>query len=514
MNITQPDTLFQITRRHWLQLLSLAIAVFCVPGSVWSKGERKLPYQYWLAQVELLPFSLPQNKTVPFDWPVAEIPADGKMVFLKWNSKTVPTNKTFRLRITSATDVREACMLEISLAGSEQKIGNVNIQFAHYMQPFEIEIPTEQLPQILVQGITLRMVKGTKPFWFFIRNEKINKVPDAYLPHLLVSGAAADNGAWKNRLSSLSSLSTFGWMEGCVLDGLSMMAAQDATAKKMLGVHLQKYFANNTLVYENLNNQRSSEKISTVESILPFAMLAMENFNHAMLQTAIEFCSAHADKNGVVADDAGTDRTLKTEECYTIAYPLAILAKKLNRPELEQMAIANLSARVKLLFDNNIIYQRAKESGKQEFGNWARGAGWYLLGLAKTLTVLPQNEATQPLRSAFVDGMVLVLKYQQPTGLWNCFLHQPETGIETSGSAIIAAAMAYGYSQKLLPVAYKEAAEKCRAGLQKYFTPDGFLTGTAQVNKGGESLQRNGFRVISPYTLGFIGILEASLGMR
>lgn len=51
-------------------------------------------------------------------------------------------------------------------------------------------------------------------------------------------------------------------------------------------------------------------------------------------------------------------------------------------------------------------------------------------------------------------------------------------------------------------------------GLKKYYTPDGYLTGTAQVNKGGTELQREGFRVISPYTLGFIGILEASLSTK
>jgi unsaturated rhamnogalacturonyl hydrolase len=62
-----------------------------------------------------------------------------------------------------------------------------------------------------------------------------------------------------------------------------------------------------------------------------------------------------------------------------------------------------------------------------------------------------------------------------------------------------------------LPEKYKIAAQKCQKGLLTYLTPDGFLTGSAQVNKGGESLQRNGFRVISPYTLGFLGIMEDGL---
>ena len=45
---------------------------------------------------------------------------------------------------------------------------------------------------------------------------------------------------------------------------------------------------------------------------------------------------------------------------------------------------------------------------------------------------------------------------------------------------------------------------KAKNALLPYMTPDGFLAGTAQVNKGGDALQQNGFRVISPYTLGFL----------
>jgi len=134
-----------------------------------------------------------------------------------------------------------------------------------------------------------------------------------------------------------------------------------------------------------------------------------------------------------------------------------------------------------------------------------------LLGLAKTLALLPATAQTQPLRLALQQAAALAMRHQQPDGLFYCFLHEPETGIETSGSASIAAALAFGYANNLLPETCKTAAEKCLHGLQKYFTPDGFLTGTSQVNKDGAGLQRNGFRVISPYTLGFIGILQTSL---
>lgn len=65
-----------------------------------------------------------------------------------------------------------------------------------------------------------------------------------------------------------------------------------------------------------------------------------------------------------------------------------------------------------------------------------------------------------------------------------------------------------GIRNGMLPKTLQKAADKSWSGLQTYLTPDGFLKGSAQVNKGGETLQRSGFRVISPYTLGFLGMIN------
>jgi unsaturated rhamnogalacturonyl hydrolase len=377
------------------------------------------------------------------------------------------------------------------------------------MQPFQLEIPLELSSIIAKEGLKIKMIKGTKPFWFFIQQEGNKEIPNAFLPHLLVSNEGFNEIIWKEQLLSLSSLSTFGWMEGCVLDAINML--KNTNANLVLQQHLNKYFSNDSLVYEAYNNERATATINNIESILPFAILAMHNPKHAMLNKAIDYCLAKADKAGVIMDDEKGIKKLKTEECYTLCYPLVILAKKLNRLDLQRLAITNLQIRVSSLVNDNFIYQNKIEFKKPEFANWARGVAWYLLGLTKTLALLPDDETTKPLRTALQDAANMVISYQQTNGLWYCFLHEPETEIETSGSSGIAAALAYGYSKKLLPLSCKIAAEKCLNGLQQYFTPDGFLTGTAQVNKGGAALQRNGFRVISPYTLGFIGILQTSL---
>jgi hypothetical protein len=61
------------------------------------------------------------------------------------------------------------------------------------------------------------------------------------------------------------------------------------------------------------------------------------------------------------------------------------------------------------------------------------------------------------------------------------------------------------------PLHIGKPLKNAQKGWKLILPHDGFLTGSSQVNKGGEAMQRNGFRVISAYTLGFIGILKTSL---
>ena len=164
------------------------------------------------------------------------------------------------------------------------------------------------------------------------------------MPHLLVYGDkikkdTESSGRWKDRLLSLESLQTFGWQQGIVWDGLLELSKNSSQAKKVLLQQLDLYFAQNSLVYCNLNNIKTVDKIHTVESILPFAILAQTNSTHSLLKTAIKFCETHANADGVIADGTGYNRMVKTEECYTVSYPLAVLAKTLNRPDLANLAI-------------------------------------------------------------------------------------------------------------------------------------------------------------------------------
>lgn len=504
-----------LTRRDWL-----ATAVL-LTTSAFGIGRQIAPYRYVLAAESGSAMPLPNGKYIPFEWGFGEVPpvgvsGNGNGLKLAWNQPvTVPANSRATMRITSATDVRENVEITVKTAVSGKLVGTFDSRFAMYLQPFELPIPATDLPAVLAEGVNLTMAAGSKPFWFFQNTTGLPSAPTAYLPHLLLYQQQPNVAvpAWKERLLSLESVQSFGWMEGCVMDGLHELSrtgapANSPSAKTVLAQHLDLFFGQNSLVYANLNNQKAVGKINTVESILPFAILAQTNPGHPLLQTAIQFCESHANTAGVIADGTGINRMVKTEECYTVSYPLAVLAKTLNRTDLAQLAIKTLLARVQLLDKGTRIFQRGGEQETPVFGNWSRGVVWYLLGLAKTLAHLPDNAQTQPLRLVLQNAVKNVIAYQQPNGLWYCFMHEPGTGLETSGTAGIAAALTYGHQKGLLPASVLDAVAKARKGLAPYFTPDGYLTGTAQGNKGGDALQRNGFRVISPYTLGFLAHLD------
>jgi unsaturated rhamnogalacturonyl hydrolase len=497
-----------LTRRNMLKAATVLIST---PSCrIWAKND---VYRYLLAKVSGGDSILPKDKYIAFDWAFSEISADNEGVKLNWNHGISQKNESLSLRITSATDVRENLELEVRTAISNKLIANWDLRYAALLQPFDLPIPKEHIEAVFTEGIILKMLKGTKPFWFFSDNKTSQIAPKAYLPHLLVYGEkvktkAESSDRWKDRLMSFESLQTFGWQQGVVWDGLLELSKHSAQAKTVLAQQLDLYFANNSLTYCNLNNIKAIELIHTVESILPFAILAQTNPNHPLLQAAIEYCEKHANANGVIADGEGNNRMLKTEECYTVSYPLAVLAKILNRPELAKLAIETLKSRVNALEKGNSIYQRGTEKGELFFENWSRGVAWFLLGIAKTLVHLPESAEKEQLKVSFQKSAENVVKYQQANGLWFNFFHQPEIGFETSGTAGIAAAINYGIKHKLLNVSFENSVNKAEKGLVAYLTPDGYLTGTAQVNKGGDALQKSGFRIISPYTLGFLAHLN------
>ncbi len=105
--------------------------VFIFQAGANAKPTNKAAYMYFVPKIHEVSFLMPAGKTIPFDWKVAEIKPKGEGISLNWDTKLNAKNKQVFFRLTSATDVRENCTLELLLSQSLTVIGILDIRFAH-----------------------------------------------------------------------------------------------------------------------------------------------------------------------------------------------------------------------------------------------------------------------------------------------------------------------------------------------------------------------------------------------
>ena len=68
---------------------------------------------------------------------------------------------------------------------------------------------------------------------------------------------------------------------------------------------------------------------------------------------------------------------------------------------------------------------------------WGRGNGWMAAGMAELLRYLPKKHKDRPrIMEGYLTMMKSLKEYQNPEGLWNQLLDDPECWTETSGSAM------------------------------------------------------------------------------
>lgn len=408
-----------------------------------------------------------------------------------------------RLRLTVAFDARQNIRLRATSAKTKQELGYLDIRFAYPFQPFDLQMNPAQAESAAAEGVELAMVEGSAPLWFF--RETPPEFSPCLEPHLrpdTVPGA----GAFAEALLSAAIAQPFGWMEGCVLDGLQQRATRlrSERDRDALAWHLRIYFDGRKL-------PRYAPHLETPvrhgsEGLLPFAILAKHDAAHPSVEGMLEFCELAADAEGVIRDGKVTT----AEGCYTLAYPLAALSTARDDSRLRDLAIKQLLHRIERLASPGVLYLRATDKGEKTFPNWARGLAWFALGIVRTLQELPPGEAPRAVQEAFRWCAELAMKWQTPCGLWNCFIDQPETGVESSGSAGIATALAAGAHLLPDPARALRAARAAHSQLMsRYLVPGGFLCAVSQANRDGERLQRNGYRVIGHFGAGLLAQLDA-----
>lgn len=493
-----------MNRRTFLaQSSALMATAFCASHPHRLSAAEKRPARHLPAHVVSAPeLPLPTGKRASFGWKIAAI-TDTPLV-LRW-ADDVAGEPPGELRITVGLDVRDEKRIEATLPGTRHVIGTFDVRFASLFQPYSIALSPADAAAVLRAGVALRVTRGT-PLHVLVSGADL---PAELQPHLLVPGTTTPREEFYSRLGSLASIQPWSWNEGCVLDGLMDLgalpgrAAFRATAER----HLAQFVRDGALVYESPVSAVSDGKVYGIEGTLPFATLAQIDPRHPLLELAVQFWLAHHDGEGVILDG----RQTTSEGAYTVGYPLALIGRARRDDTLQRLALTQLRLRRERLFDGQTFWRTRDAEGTKGNRNWARGIAWQLLGEARTLRVLRLHPAAPALFAGFRDLAVWIQRAQRPDGLWSVFVDEPQLPPDTAGSAGIAAALAIGVEQGRLPLSARTAAARCLAGLDAHLTRDGFLGGVSQSNKGGEELQRGGYRVIYQMAMGLMAQLIAAL---
>lgn len=485
-------------------------------GSTVFGGDFK---RYVASNVSVSKVKLSPKKRIPLGWPAFAVPATSSVpsaVNMKF--KSLENGKgDFYFRITSAIDLREEVHIEVFLPNNNVTLATLELKFSHPFQPFETRIDRKWINEIKTQGLSLRMVKGNSAAWFYLPQQ--SKADNLGLqPQILRGNYPGSENAFFDTLYSMNSFSPFGWMGGCVNDALLELHKQGKSkATRTLKKHLESYLDNQKgIVFESPMTEPVDGRFNTVEDFLPFTAIATLYPEHPSIKMAVNFCLGLKQTDGLIV----SGDHITTEGCYTLAYPLTKIALLTNDRALAETAVLQLTHRIHYLSDAGAVYQRSTREEVKGYRNWGRGIAWYMLGIAKTLNLLKNSQfADLPqlplIEKEFVRAMQWVSTFQDANGMWNSYVDRPETKVDTTTTGGIATAMVWGVRMGLLPASYRDQKAKLALkGLKNYLTADGFVTHVSQINRGGESLQEGGYRVITQFGLGLMAQLWAGVNAK
>ena len=455
----------------------------------------------------------PATKRIPAGWSAFALVYGRKLALKPVNAATVPCHRPVWLRLTTAIDDRVLRTIAVSLP-SGKSLGILDLRYAHAIEMFELELVGDDALAARRDGVVLSLQDDDDPIWFFSSSGGSDlALPTEYHPHLMSAQDTVDRTSeFHNRFASLASLQGFGWMEGCILDGLRGLErfAEDKARYRQARKSHWSVFAGSggELSYESPRSEVFTSSVYGIEGGLPFADLAFDDPQHPWLAHFAAAMARLRRPDGAIQDA----EFLSAEGSYTVAFPLAALAGAWISPELAAEALNQLRIRKARLWHDDALWLRCTDSGERSFRNWARAIAWYLLGLMRTLELLRTGPCeTSDLETEAVRVAKWALSHQRADGLWSVYVDDHALAADNSGSAAIATALALGARIGLLSPIEADAARHTLASLEQHLTPDGFLGGTSQANRGGEVLQRSDYRVLSQMAMGLKAQLLAEI---
>jgi hypothetical protein len=439
------------------------------------------------------------------------------------------------LRLVNARDCRRTARIEVRWRDSI--VGVVDVRIAARWANFALDLSNtfglqvRDWPELI--ELELRAIANDVGLRDSVRQ-------DDALPALIVSshqftpvsaflivpdgvGASPEDRAVRDFLCSSMAVDHLGWMAGCVTTGLTDLfdATGDGTfleaAARVLSApgEGRPLELPDSLPILNTPDESNTDEgnISNLESFAPFAALARLQLENPTPQRALRLRAAASRMLQIAARELPQ---LTTEGCFTLAFPLAAIARALNEPAWFDTSAHAVLERWRVLEREDNVAQRGTRDGTRRWmENWARGTAWLVLGTAQTLRELPEHH---PVRAELIHALEriapVLLERQRPDGLWNVFTDSA-TGFETSGSAGIAAGLSIavraGWFGPDLSARILDSSRRCLHALETHLDPDGCLNGVSQHNPVAERALQLDYRIRAAWGTGLYAQLLAAL---
>ena len=414
---------------------------------------------------------------------------------LHWDTGAVPATA---FRVTVGIDDR-ACptsLLHVHDAATGDRVGTFDIRYSGAFKIQSMDLNTQARTALTEHGAELRLEGATHLHLI----ESTDPASAVLAPHLLCPDAKVSPvEAFLDRMREPTVRHAFGWLAGCVMDGQAELHRDDPKRgfdSALKSIFLDDFFRDNGIHTEGPGARPVDGAYYGIEATLPVAQLARVNPHHKAVDQAIDFWLSRRATDGMVRD-----QSITTEGCYTVAWPMAVVANVRGRDDLRDLAIGQCVGRMGVNLHNGHVWQVVTEQGERRLRHWCRGVGWFLLGSVRTMI---ETRRTDDALLAGVIGVIDTLPPLLDGQVWNNFIDDKDSAIDTSGSAAIAAAIAIGVDHGLLPTRLKPLAVVALRNLLRHLTPDGLLQHCAQENKGGEALQRSPYRVVSQMGMGLL----------
>lgn len=167
-------------------------------------------------------------------------------------------------------------------------------------------------------------------------------------------------------------------------------------------------------------------------------------------------------------------------DCMEVDAPfLAMLSRITGDHVYYDEAVTQLEGYAALLQDasSGLFYHRFDYQTRRTNGAfWGRGNGWALLGLVKTLRLLPAHHpGFENLRRRLERLAAGLAATQNPDGSWSTVLDQPDTYAESSLPAMFAVGIRAACQAGFIPSTLTKTADRAHAALLRILREDGTL---------------------------------------